>query len=368
MSRKKTISPFEGIPKWIIDFGNAWLKAVVGLMQIMIPHAMAEITEAEYLVAMRDLENSDDRWDYFKFSGKHYVVGACARKYEVRRQGRSKYERSYMAPFVARVAIEYLRKAENPTATMALLRDAVISAWASHPPQDAEFSGQLSKALKGIYLVEAADGMRFKFEIGDVKTYYEAFGSYQYMLFNDPDLLQGSVGLFDFGGGTLATLKIGANGIIVPGSGRNTETGVNDARERLRGLIEHNHRDIFAQGHVDPVRLDNALMTGVYKAGGYGDIPVEAEVKQALAPLLNDTITLYASRFNNGLDVDTLILTGGGTALLHKRVGALLNHRAVIPAIAKPHEKVLDYSMIQFSNTLGPRAFLDALEAEGVGK
>lgn len=362
------LAPYASlVPKLVIDFGNAQVKAIIGLVVIIFAHAMAEITEAEYLIAIKDLRNSEDRWDYFKFDGKFYVVGKSARRFDLRRQGRSKYDRSYMGPFIARVAIEWMRKVNDPNVVIATIKDEPITVFASHPPRDAEFSGHLSKGLKGEYVIEAADDLKIKFRIGTVNTFYESFGSYQFLRLNESDMLDGEVGLIDIGGGTCSVLRVGADGIIVPGSGDNTRTGINSVLDVLRGSIEHAYPDVFAKGHVDPVRLENSLRTGVYKAGGYGDLKVEELVKKALSPMLNDISDLYTTRLGGGLSIDTLVLTGGGTALTFKRVKALLNHRVTLPAVESPMSVDPDFTNIQISNARGTRLFLDALEAAGVG-
>lgn len=357
----------ESVFTLVVDFGNSGVKVIAGQIVIMFPHAMAEITEAEYLIEVKDLQRSEDRWDYFKFDGKFYVVGKSAVKHEIRRQGRSKYDRSYMGPFVARIAIEWMRLEANTETAIDALKYTPIVVYASHPPRDAEFAGHLSRSLKGEYAVESAGGLNVKFKISDVKTFYEAYGSYQFLLFSEPDLLVGEVGLIDIGGGTVGVMRVGADGIIIPGGSDNTRSGINQVLETLRKSIEHKYNDAFSDGHTEQRRLEEALRTGVYKAGGKGDLPVNDLVKLALRPMLNDIADLYMSRLSGGLSIDTLVMTGGGTAVSYKRVKEMLKHRATVPAIAAPTKAELDFSDIQFSNALGTRMYLDAVEAEGVG-
>jgi hypothetical protein len=82
---------------------------------------------------------------------------------------------------------------------------------------------------------------------------------------------------------------------------------------------------------LPPDRVRKAIATGVFEGGGR-KYPCEHEVREATNLLLNRVGDMYQRIAGGALGWDAIILTGGGSGLLYKRLLPLLNHDRVILA------------------------------------
>jgi hypothetical protein len=72
-------------------------------------------------------------------------------------------------------------------------------------------------------------------------------------------------------------------------------------------------------------------MTGVFE-GGRKKYPCEQEVEEATSLMLNRVADTYQRIAGGALSWDSIILTGGGCALLYQKLIGVLNHENVILA------------------------------------
>jgi len=82
---------------------------------------------------------------------------------------------------------------------------------------------------------------------------------------------------------------------------------------------------------LPPDRIRSAIATGIFDGGGRR-YPCEKEIKEATNMLLNRIADTYQHIAGGALSWDAIILTGGGSGLLHKRLLQILNHERVILA------------------------------------
>ena len=82
---------------------------------------------------------------------------------------------------------------------------------------------------------------------------------------------------------------------------------------------------------LPPDRVRKALSTGVFEGGGK-KYPCEQEVEEATSLMLNRIADTYQRIAGGALSWDSIILTGGGSALLYQKLIQILNHENVIMA------------------------------------
>ena len=82
---------------------------------------------------------------------------------------------------------------------------------------------------------------------------------------------------------------------------------------------------------LPPARLRKALISGVFEGGGR-KYPCENEAREATNVLLNRIADTYQRIAGGALGWDAIILTGGGSGLLYKRLLPVLGHERVILA------------------------------------
>lgn len=82
---------------------------------------------------------------------------------------------------------------------------------------------------------------------------------------------------------------------------------------------------------LPPERVRRAITTGVFEGGGRC-YPCENEVQESTNTMLNRISDTYQRIAGGALSWDAIILTGGGSALLHQRLLPLLNHENIILA------------------------------------
>ena len=76
---------------------------------------------------------------------------------------------------------------------------------------------------------------------------------------------------------------------------------------------------------------EDADRDGVFEGGGR-KYPCEHEVKEATSLMLNRISDTYQRIAGGALSWDSIILTGGGSALLHQRLIQTFNHENIILA------------------------------------
>jgi hypothetical protein len=357
--RKKTIQPLqEPEPLPLLeddiygDVGNKQVKGVFGDVEVNMPHALIELTEAQFN-DQQERFGQDLNKDFVRVNNKPYVVGTAAESYAFTpRIGRAKYTRDYygvqLAVLIARLAEGY--------------NNFGVNVFASHATDDFKFRKEIRDAVLGPWAVQCGYTTT-TFTIEKATTYDEPLGSYMWRSVTPDGLNQVStyVGaatvVLDIGGGTINLLYIADTGAVDYIRSTTVTTGVEDAMVRLRGELERKYRDFFTnKRNIAPDRLRKALESGIYRGGGE-ELPCEDLVEWALNPLINQVLNAWNTRAEGGGAVDRVILTGGGSALIGERVKPFLKFPD------KNTEYADDLKSIHMANVRGARTFARMVRA-----
>lgn len=340
------------LDRFVIDGGNAWVKYIIGESEGRYVHRVAELSPTEYKGAQERFGRTAPL-DFIAVHGKYYAIGETAENYRVMaRQKRAKYERDYYGVLFANAIARTF--ASDPDLLTRGLR--VV---ASHASSDFGFRTNLRDSIKGKWAFECG-GVKFNFSVSGVETYEEPFGGYARCAFRrgkrgwETPLYGQAVGILDIGGGTCGCLAVAEDGTVRYNVAYSGENGVNTAMRRLKTELENRYQDFFRQGTPEEKRLRATLMTGVYRGGGR-ELECHDEVEMSLAPLLNEVMAMYTNQLEGGVNIDALVLTGGGNAILHERVTNMLGFPNIILADT-PED-------IQFANVRGARTFVEVLES-----
>lgn len=341
------------LPPFVIDAGNAFVKYIVGGIEGVFVHKIAELMPGEY-------EDGQNRYgrnaalDFIKLGGKAYAVGSTADNYHVQhRTGAPKYMRNYYGVLFANaIARAFIAQPD--------LLGGGLRVMASHASRDYEFRKALTGSVKGRWAFECG-GIKFNFDVTDVQTYEEPFGGYARLAFvknkrgqwTSP-LHGAEVGIIDIGGGTCGTLRVNENGNVQYGQAKSGGQGMNQVTERMRSLLKQRYSDLFQTGaEIPDDRIRRAIATGIYRGGGM-ELEVSSLVETACNPLLNEVDTMFMSQLGGRGATDVIALTGGGNAVLFERVIDRLGHKDMRLAD--------DVESLQFANVRGARDFAEVLE------
>lgn len=349
MQRQK-ISSYS-VPPLVVDTGNAAVKAVFGAQQIKFPHAIAEITDAEY----NSIRFNKDyqRGEIITVDGVHYAVGESALSYRVMtRQRRAKYSRDYSGVLFASVVARAFDVIPNEL-------PQEIRVFISHAPSDKEVNSVVKSAILGKWDIESGDN-RLRFSVKDAKSFSEPVGSYfrQAFIRNrnkwETPLAGRVVGVLDIGGGTCSSLGVSRNAKEIEAYAGNGEQGINTAIDRLKKLLDANHPDVFSKAPPSWERMVEAVRNGgEYTAYGR-PMDIVAEIEKAMNPLLNEVMALWHGKMGSGRDIDTLILTGGGSAILWNALVQSIDFGNIIAGD--------EFDYIEFANALGASIYSEVSE------
>lgn len=325
-------------PMLIIDLGNALVKIIFTyhngkefkVIERCFPHALALVNKRQYDEGLQRAAGKGLSYNFVQIEDYRFVVGKSAEVYQVeKRQGRAKYTEEYYVPFVLSVI------SEEFSSTPDLLRGG-IDIMASHAPQDSAFGNILIQSLRRVWSWSSG-GKSFRVNVREVQTFDEPFGGYnnaammmekhaksEEWLF---PLVGKTVGVIDIGGGTISMLKVAPDGGILKAD--NGIVGINNVLRAFEQQLLVAHPEYFSRARRIPDEsLREALATGMYK--GKGDargFDVSEQAETASVVLLNELSTLYITVLDDGLDIEILLGSGGGSGTFHDQIKALTKHR-----------------------------------------
>lgn len=315
----------------ILDAGNSLIKAKIARREngeVSFPHVLTPLTESEY---KRIVERNGDMRaaeDYLRVNGKPYVVGASAERHGVitQRSGAARYTRDYYGILaVAALARLYPQS-----------RD--IRIFGSHAPGDVGFRMDLMKSVVGEWEVENAGRFR-QFRITYANTFDEPVGGLMNVLLTEDgrhyqhsSLTDGRALVIDIGGFTTDWLAVNPGGEVDYSLARSVPIGIQSVLTNFEDSFRANHLDLVKDTPVLPAaRVRQALATRVFEGAGK-KIDCSTEVQEAISLLLNRLTDMYQKLAGGSLAWDTIILTGGGSAVMHTHLTPLLNHDRVMLA------------------------------------
>ncbi len=176
----------------------------------------------------------------------------------------------------------------------------------------------------------AADGARTRrvLEVRDVKVIPQPFGSmYDIVLddagaIGDRQMLQQKVGIVDVGFQT-SDLTVSDRGTFLERASQSTETGVGRAFATIAGKIREK-----SGVSVELYRLYEAMDEGRIKIRGES-FDLSRLIEHVLGQLATDIATDVNRLWADEWDLDAIVITGGGGAVLAPYITPLLNGRVL---------------------------------------
>jgi len=312
----------------ILDAGNSIIKAKTANKELAFPHAIQSLTEGEYQKIISRASINGNSADYIRVNGKPYVLGESAERHGVlvQRAGSARYTRDYYGILaVAALARLYERGRE-------------VAIFGSHAPGDVKYRKDLMKSVIGEWTVEV--GIRkTSFNVIYANTFDEPVGGLMNVLLTEDGqhYQHASVGegrslVIDIGGFTTDWLAVNAGGVVDYGLAKSIPIGINqviaDFEESFRTSYVELVKDIPV---LPPERIRKAIATGVFEGGGK-KYSCGEYVDEATSLFLNRFADTYQRIAGGALAWDTIILTGGGSALLHQKLLTILKHENVVLA------------------------------------
>jgi len=314
-----------------LDCGNSIIKAKIARRQngeIAFPHALKQLTESEYdkIVNRAGLQKSSP--DYLRINGKPYVVGESAERLGLitQRSGAARYTPDYYGVLAA-AALGRLYE-----------RSREVSVFGSHPPGDVQFRQDLMKSVVCDWYVETK-GRERHFRVSYANTFDEPVGGLMNVLLTEDGqhyqytgINGGRALVIDIGGFTTDWLAVNPGGEVDYSLARSIPIGIQSVLAEFTESFRSNNREAVKDTPVlPPERVRKALATGIFEGGGR-HYPCDKEVEEAASLMLNRIADTYQRIAGGALSWDTIILTGGGSALLHQRLLTILNHENIVLA------------------------------------
>lgn len=339
----------------VVDGGNSVIKGKTASAEESFPHAIKELMPQAYDQAM--MRGGEQIDDYVLVNGIPYAIGkrAFSEGFNGRQHGSARYTKSYYGVFVAAMIGRLYRKSINR-----------IVFYGSHAPQDVEWRDDLKDAVIGYWQVECA-GSQHEFEIVDAHCFDEPVGGLMNVVLNEEgtgyhkngrDLRRGRTLVIDIGGHT-TDIVVMEDGKVIYTSAESTEAGVIQVEKDFTRALISQYRNNFKNANApSPERIREAIRTGKYKAGGYGELPCEDIVDRA-ANLLMATVHDLFIHHGGVAGNENLLLTGGGSGLLRRKIEEQLGHPNTILATE-------DASEIHFANVRGGMKMMRFYESKGI--
>lgn len=316
-----SISPF------CLDGGRNEIKSAApgGMVkEDVFKHALAEVDPSEFRRIQSRADNRDE--DYFTINGVHYAIGRKAMRHRPydRLVGEKRYVPGYYGVFAAIGMARAFRKSRKNVFFVGM-----------HPPMDVDYRDDLMLSVIGEWEVIWRD-QEFLFKVVDATTLDEPLGG-----FHNAILRKDGKGYADrsIEGGTTLALDIGAfttDGIIIdPGgdidytSADSKEIGVHRAVQQFMKNFRTTHRNLLRGSDLDETMAQEAIRTGFFDLRGLGVVDCTLEA-QEVRNVLASEVTNFYDTYGGASLYNTLLLTGGGSALLEKELRERINHKNMI--------------------------------------
>ncbi len=314
------------------DEGNVGIKSMIPggsgkRKEDHFPHAFVKLTEGDYRRVAARTSVPDE--DYFIVNGVPYAIGEKGLRHGQfdRLHGAARYVPEYYGVILAISMTRSFGRSVNDVFVMG-----------SHAPQDIDYAPDLMKAAMGKWTVENC-GEKFIFDVVDVCTFDEPLGGWANVVlrkdgvgYADKTVSDGRALVLDIGGYTTDGLVIDPKGSVDYSTASSAVIGILDAvRDFEKNFRTENAAICKSVRQIEEKQIHESIRTGVMDLRGLGKVQcgdLASEVRNALTAKV---MTFYA-RFGGASTVDTVILTGGGSALLEHELRSRLGHNKVILA------------------------------------
>jgi hypothetical protein len=312
----------------VLDAGNSIIKAKIANGEMAFPHAIQPLTEGEYQKIISRASINGNSNDYVRINGKPYVIGESAERHGVlvQRSGSARYTRDYYG-ILAMSAVSRLYD-----------HGRELAIFGSHAPGDVKYREDLMKSVIGDWKVEVGK-RETSFRVIYANTFDEPVGGLMNVLLTEDgqhyqhaDVGEGRSLVIDIGGFTTDWLAVNPGGVVDYGLARSIPIGIQQVITDFEESFRANNMEVVKDIPVlPPAKVRQAITTGIFEGGGK-KYPCGEYVNEATSLFLNRFADTYQRVAGGALAWDTIILTGGGSALLHQRLLPILKHGNVMLA------------------------------------
>lgn len=315
----------------VLDAGNSIIKAKVASgenSETVFAHAIHPLTESEYQKIQLRLSSTPKSKDYIRVNGKPYVVGESAERHGVlvQRSSTARYTRDYYGVLAAAALARLYERGRE------------VSIFASHPPGDVKFRKDLMKSVMGDWNVEIGQH-KANFRVTYANTFDEPVGGLMNVLlaedgqhYQHRNASAGRSLVIDIGGFTTDWIAVNPGGEVDYSLAQSIPMGIQKVISDFEETFRANHLELVKDTPIlPPGRIRQAIATGVFEGGGQKH-PCKEDVEEATSLFLNQFSDAYQRVAGGALAWDSVILTGGGSALLYNKLLPVLNHSNIILA------------------------------------
>jgi hypothetical protein len=318
----------------VLDAGNSIIKAKIARKEqgeMAFPHALRQLSESEYEKILARAQINGNAKNYFRVNGIPYVVGESAERHGLvtPRTGTARYTEDYCGVLAA-ISLAQLYG-----------RGGEVAVFASHPPGDVKYREDLMRSIIGEWEVETGQA-NSRFRVIYANTFDEPVGGLMNVLLTEdgqhyryPQIGGGRALVIDIGGFTTDFLAVNQGGEVDYSLAQSVPIGIQSVIRDFEESFRSSHLEIVKDTPVlPPDRVRRAIITGFFEGGGQ-KYPCERDVDEATSLFLNRFADTYQRLAGGALAWDSIILTGGGSALLYQKLNPILKHNNAILADSK---------------------------------
>lgn len=315
----------------ILDAGNSIIKAKIARREngeTAFQHALRQLTENEYQKILSRTKINGSSSDYVRVNGYPYVVGESAERHGVlsQRSGAARYTRDYYGVLAAVALVKLYGRGRE------------VAVFGSHAPGDVKFREDLMRSVIGDWEVEIGNG-KSNFKVIYANTFDEPVGGLMNVLLTEDGqhyqhahVGDGRTLVIDIGGFTTDFLAVNPGGEVDYSLARSVPLGIQTVINDFEESFKSNNAEVVKDTPIlPPDRVRKAIVSGVFEGGGR-KYPCGIDVDEATSLFLNRFADTYQRLVGGALAWDTVILTGGGSALLFQKIKPLLKHGNVMLA------------------------------------
>jgi hypothetical protein len=217
-------------------------------------------------------------------------------------------------------------------------RGREVAVFASHPPGDVKFREDLMKSIIGEWEVETGQS-KANFRVIYANTFDEPVGGLMNVLLTEdgqhyqyPQIGDGRSLVIDIGGFTTDFLAVNQGGEVDYALARSVPLGIQSVISDFDESFRANNLEIVKDTPVlPPDRVRKAIATGVFLGGGQ-KYQCEHDVDETTSLFLIRLADTFQRLAGGALSWDNIILTGGGSALLHQKLIPIRKHNNIVLA------------------------------------
>lgn len=306
-----------------IDIGFGFTKATNGSRSLVFKSILGDATDIQFKGGILG-EGSPDENIQIEVDGRSYFVGEMAE-----RQSNVRFftldQTQFFSSFAKQLALSAAARMVGAYMPIGLVTGLPIGYYR-------EYKDELVKILQGDHKVVLTTGNGKREEkvikISNVKVIPQPFGSLFNLMMNDVGELgdkryvREKVGVIDIGFKT-SDFTVSDRMRYSERGSRTTDTGISRAFSVIAGKLREK-----SNVNVELYRLYEAIERGVIKIRGK-----EYELKGLTEQVFGQLATAIANEvdrlWTDDWDIDTIVLTGGGGAVLSKYLQPLLNGQVV---------------------------------------